>query len=89
MALFKQLLQSYSDTKKEKEQKALKILELERDLAIYKTKLHAFEDSADKTIQPILKEFENLQNTMDKTEQIHPAKKVFEHLRYFVSKNLY
>ena len=70
MALFKQLLQSYSDTKKEKEQKALKILELERDLAIYKTKLHAFEDSADKTIQPILKEFENLQNTMDKTEQI-------------------
>ena len=52
--LFEQLLQSYSDTKKEKELKALKILELERDLVIYKTKLHTFEDSADKTIQPIL-----------------------------------
>ena len=29
------------------------------------------------------------QKTCVATEEVHPAKKVFEHLRYFVSKNLY
>ena len=70
MVLFEKLLQSYLHTRRENEHKVLKILEVEKDLAIIKTKLHTFEDLADKTILPILKELKKLHNIIIKLEKL-------------------
>ena len=70
MVLFEKLIQSYLDTRRENEHKILKILELERDLTIMKTKLHTFEDLEDKTILPILNELKKLHNTIVKLEKL-------------------
>ena len=45
-------------------------------ICIYKFMMHIFRDLLDKVAKNLM-------------FYIHPAKKVFEHLRYFVSKNLY
>ena len=40
-------------------------------------------------VECVIHEMLSEQMSMAFVDQIHPAKKVFEHLRYFVSKNLY